>query len=367
MSADLHKKYTSEPVKKLPSGMVTLQAGWRSPANIALVKYWGKSPGQFPRNPSLSLTLEESCTETSLSIRSPGSDEFHLEFHFEGRSDHLMARRAGSYMESLFPYFPFLKTCSIRVETRNTFPHAAGIASSASGMSALALCLCSLEEEILGKERGEDFYRKASYLARLGSGSACRSVYGGFVSWGNPGGKVPGTEEHAIPLERETGSSFRSLYDAILIVDPGVKKIPSSAGHALMEDHPFARARFEQAGQNYTRLLAALKENDIKSFIRITENEALCLHGLMMSSDPGYLLMKAGTLEILSRIRSFREESGTFLCFSLDAGPNVHLIYPVGERERILTFVRNELLEFCHEGRWIDDRMGGGPVELPRS
>ncbi len=85
----------------------------------------------------------------------------------------------------------------------------------------------------------------------------------------------------------------------------------------------------------------------------------------MMSSDPAFLLLKPGTLKVLSRIQQFRKEEGIALAFTLDAGPNVHLIYPGYERGKVLAFIRDELLGFCHQEQWIDDRMGKGPEELP--
>lgn len=131
-----------------------------------------------------------------------------------------------------------------------------------------------------------------------------------------------------------------------------------------MDHHTYAGARYLQARENFVNMHRAILGNDLARFIQITENEALVLHGLMMSSDPAYLLMKPGTLEVITRIQRIRKEKGLAVAFTLDAGPNVHLIYPGYEREKVLPFIREELLPYCHQAQWIDDRMGPGPEEL---
>jgi len=352
-------------MEEIPESMGILKTAWRSPSNIALVKYWGKKPVQIPANPSLSFSLSNSYTEMNLTIETHGGKEQELEYFFEGTKNEAFEARIRTYLRHVSPYFPFLAGCKIRIESRNTFPHSSGIASSASSMSALALGICSLELTILGGSSDKDFYRKASYMARLGSGSAARSIYGGFVSWGRMEGFEQTSDEFATPLHETAGPTFTSLYDAVLIISPDIKSVSSSQGHALMDNHPYARSRYLQARENYIRLRSAIYENDLRAFIQITENEALALHGLMMSSNPAYLLLKPGTLQVLSRILQVRKEEGIALAFTLDAGPNVHLIYPSYEREKVLAFIRDELLEFCHQEQWIDDRMGEGPEELP--
>jgi len=365
MSHSLHQKYLEEAIEEIPKSMGILKLAWRSPSNIALVKYWGKKPVQMPANPSLSFSLSNSYTEMNLTVGTQAGKEQELEYFFEGTENEAFEARIRTYLRHVSPYFPFLTGCKIRIESRNTFPHSSGIASSASSMSALALGICSLERIILGGSNDKDFYRKASYMARLGSGSAARSIYGGFVSWGRMEGFEQTSDEFATPLDETAGPTFTSLYDAVLIISPDIKSVSSSQGHALMDNHPYARNRYLQASENNIRLRSAIIENDLGAFIQITENEALALHGLMMSSNPAYLLLKPGTLQVLLRIQQVRKEEGIALAFTLDAGPNVHLIYPGYEREKVLAFIREKLLEFCHQDQWIDDRMGEGPEELP--
>ncbi len=334
---------------------------WQSPSNIALVKYWGKHGIQLPSNPSLSFTLSECHTTTELHWK---EGDGKIELLFNGESKERFTARAREYISLLIPRFPYLKEFDLHIDSINNFPHSAGIASSASAMSSLALCLCSMEEIITRKKLPEaEFYQKASDIARLGSGSAARSVYGGFVSWGKSA-KLPGSsDENASPLPFEVHESFKDMRDTILIVDQGIKAVSSRAGHKLMARHPYAKQRFMQANKNFNELIKAVEEGDDPNFIRIVEAEALGLHALMMSSNPGYILLKADTLKIIHRIRAFRELSCTTICYTLDAGPNVHLLYHDKDSAEVEEFITEELLLYCSDKYRINDHIGEGPVK----
>lgn len=335
---------------------------WQSPSNIALVKYWGKHGVQLPRNASLSFTLSACHTQSTLH-REEGSGRVRLTFN--GEEHRGFSLRAATYIESLYGQMPFLRGLDLHIDSVNTFPHSAGIASSASAMSSLALCLCSLEEAINGTALPpEEFFRKASILARLGSGSASRSVYGGYVSWGQHASLSGSSDDYASPLPFSVHPDFTNMHDSILVVDRGTKAVSSSEGHRLMDGHPYAGQRYRQAGTNLAGLLAALHSGDHEQFMGIVENEALGLHGLMMSSAKSYVLLKPGTLDIIHRVREFRRESNIPLCFTLDAGPNVHLLYPAGHREAVQAFITQELLVYCSENYRIDDHIGDGPQKL---
>ena len=338
------------------------QIQWKSPSNIALVKYWGKYGVQLPSNPSISFTLSECTTTTRLQWKD-GRGKVSLRFN--GEENAAFGARAEKYIRSIESYLPHLKGFDLAINSVNNFPHSAGIASSASAMSSLALCLCSLEQEISGVDIEEnDFFRKASFLARLGSGSASRSVYGGFVSWGRAEQLKGSSDEYASPLPFEVHENFRELRNSILIVDDGPKAVSSSQGHKLMNTHPYAAERFSLARDSLLNLLHALKNGDKNAFVRIVENEALGLHGLMMSSEPGYILLKPGSLQIIEKIRHFRKDTGIMACFTLDAGPNVHLIYPSREAEAVHKLIDRELLVYCKANHRIDDHIGSGPQKI---
>lgn len=351
-------------ISELPDQARSGTLGWSCPSNIALIKYWGKKPGQIPMNPSLSMTLQEARTQMKIQYAFvPGKARKGLRFRFEGKEVPAFEQRIKSYLEGLVSELPMLSHTRLEIDSENSFPHSSGIASSASSFGALALCLVQLEEELSGPMDRDRFWKKASHLARLGSGSASRSMYPGFALWGKHASLVDSSDTFAIPY-RDFHRNFLDLRDAILVVESGAKPVSSSAGHSLMETNPFARMRFAQARENLDRLCAAMGEGDWKGFIDLMEEEALSLHAMMMTGRPGYLLMQPGTLSILREIRAFREETGCRVGFTLDAGANVHLLYAGEDGPRVEEFISVELIRHCENGRFISDRMGEGPQKL---
>ena len=154
------------------------------------------------------------------------------------------------------------------------------------------------------------------------------------------------------------------MRDAILVVSSKEKEVLSRAGHSLMEGHPYAGPRYDMAMTNMLDLSDALKSGDFEKFIRITESEALNLHALMMSSHPSYLLFEPNTLNIVNAIWKFRKATSIPVCFTLDAGPNVHMLYPATNEITIRNWIGEELVKFCENDKWIDDRIGTGPEKL---
>lgn len=338
------------------------RAKWRCPSNIALVKYWGKHDFQKPMNPSLSFVLQNSFTETSVDLFSDGNQK--VEFYFEGIASKF-GQRIEKYLSHLSRQLQWINKFNFRIHSQNSFPHSAGIASSASSFGALALCLTELDFAFSGKDTDSpDFLQQASELARLGSGSACRSVYSGFAIWGETQLFETSSDEFAIPISEGIHPLFFGLRDAILIVDSGTKEVSSSAGHALMNDHIYQQARITQAHRNINNLYLALQAGNQEGFIDVVENEALSLHAMMMTSDPAFLLLKPNSLELINRIRRFREESKIPVCFTIDAGPNIHLLYFVENEHDVRAFIERELLDFCENRKWIDDLIGEGPERL---
>jgi diphosphomevalonate decarboxylase len=340
--------------------------GWICPSNIALIKYWGKKPGQLPENPSLSMTLQEAWTMTTISYTYvPGKTAKRLRFRFEGKEAPNFEKRIASYLNGLESLLPFLSRSHLEIDSENSFPHSSGIASSASAMGALALCLVQMEEELTGPMDREQFWQKASFIARLGSGSAARSVYPQFAIWGKHKLYKNSSDEYAVS-PGACNETFMNTRDAILIVESGQKKISSSVGHSFMESNPFRKVRFKQARENLVLLHTAMKEGDWQGFITIMEEEALTLHGMMMTGRPGYVLMQPGTLSILKLIREYREASGYRLGFTMDAGANVHLLYADADARQVESFISTELTRFCEDGRVIWDKMGQGPEKYRR-
>jgi diphosphomevalonate decarboxylase len=338
---------------------------WECPSNIALIKYWGKYDKQLPLNPSLSFTLSKSVTRTSVDYTHANDLPFSLEFRLNGAIHKPFSNRIIRFFKDIAPYLPFVQNTQFVINSANNFPSSAGIASSASSYGALALSLCSIEKQMYKTDDHQDeFLRKASFMARQGSGSASRSVYGGYALWGRAPKMEQSIDEAAIPLSVRINPVFQSYRDAILIVNSGEKAVSSSEGHKLMIDHPYSAARVIQAGSNLSRLFGALEKGDSETFAEIVENEALSLHALMISSRPGIILMKPETLEIIDHIRNFRKESGLPIAFTLDAGPNVHLLYPAFCENEVGAFIHNRLMSSCENGQVIYDEIGKGPLQI---
>ncbi|WP_245748474.1 diphosphomevalonate/mevalonate 3,5-bisphosphate decarboxylase family protein [Neolewinella agarilytica] len=340
---------------------------WRSPSNIALVKYWGKHGNQLPQNASVSFTLSGAATDTTLRYKSrqEAGESVEVALLLDGTPNSGFTERTKAFLEKLLPVYPFLKQLSFTIETSNSFPHSAGIASSASGMSALALCLVSLEEELFEPfaDRAE-FLAKASYLSRLGSGSACRSVYGGAAVWGKLPGLDGSSDEYAVSVTESLHEVFKNYHDDILLISKSEKSVSSRAGHGLMEGNPYATARYAQANRRTDEMLSVLKHGNVERFGEILESEALTLHALMMSSHPPYILIRPNTLQVIERIHRYRADTGNPLYFTLDAGPNLHLLYPHAVAAEVKQFIREELLYFCEDKMYLADRVGKGPERL---
>lgn len=337
---------------------------WESPSNIALVKYWGKYGEQMPKNTSLSFTLSDCKTTTKLHYTKKAKEEAEFVIRLDGEEKPDFRPKIESFFKRVQAYLPFLSSYDFVIDTSNSFPHSSGIASSASGMSALALCLMSIEKELL-PEMTEDFFNeKASFLSRLGSGSASRSIEGPLVVWGEHKEIADSSNLYATTYKGEIAEVFKTYQDTVLLVDIGQKKVSSTLGHDLMHNNVYAEARFAQAQENVIKLQAILASGDLDAFIQLVESEALTLHAMMLASMPYYILMSPNTLHILEAIWEYREQTGSKLCFTLDAGANVHLLYPEKEKEAVLELIKNKLVVYCQKGKYLCDRVGMGAKKI---
>lgn len=330
-----------------------------SPSNIALVKYWGKMENQIPANPSISYTLSKCKTNTTFqfSLKKTKDLHFSVQVFFENRLNEVFAKKIHQFFSKIATFCPYLYSLEFKIYTENTFPHSSGIASSASGMSALALCLVQLETAMGAQYTEEEKLKRASFLARLGSGSASRSIYNGLVLWGKHPEITYSSNLIAQPLQSSIHPVFKRFNDTILIVHKGQKTVSSTQGHDLMHNHAYAQKRFEQAFENITKLQTILQSGDLKSFGELVESEALTLHAMMMTSIPYFILMQPNTLEIINQVWAFRRKENVDLFFTLDAGANVHLLYPEKDTQKTQAFIENHLAEFCEDGFYIHDQI----------
>lgn len=299
-------------------------------------------------------------------------DGFSFEVYLDGQAKPDFHPKIETFFNRIESYVPFVRQYHFVITTENTFPHSSGIASSASGMSALAMCLMSLEKILSNAQKPKDFKgeyelyfkNKGSFLARLGSGSAARSIEGELVSWGEHEDYVGSSDLYGTVYQDQVHQVFRNYQDVILLVDKGEKQVSSTVGHNLMHNHPFAENRFLQARDHMSQMKDILASGDLDAFIALVEGEALTLHAMMMTSQPYFILMRPNTLSIINAIWNFRKNTGSKACFTLDAGANVHLLFPENEKDKVYDFIKKELVVYCQNGHYICDNVGQGAKQL---
>ena len=327
------------------------------PSNIALIKSWGKYERQIPANPSISYTLNNCKTNTSMEF--VADEKFSVQTFLSGNEEKKFAEKIEKYFRNIEEFLPWILKGKYVIKTENTFPHSSGIASSASGFGAIAKCLMELDQQFSGLQDSDFKLRKASFLARLGSGSACRSLYDGLVVWGATKEVEDSSDLYALQYPNDQiHEIFKHFNDWVLLIHEGEKSVSSTVGHSLMNTNPYAERRFQEAHENFAVLKEILKTGDMQNFIKLVEHEALTLHAMMMMSEPAFILMKTGTLAVINKIWDYRKETGLPLFFTLDAGANVHLLFPANSKEAtIKEFIVKELLQFTQNNGVVKDVM----------
>ena len=319
-----------------------------APSNIALIKYWGTrdTTSTLPFNPSLSMTLRSCVSRTTVSVLTPGEGD-RIEMRTAGGS---LEPAGDAFRGPVAHHLDRLRAwagvdCGFRIATENSFPMGAGIASSASGFAALSLAVAAA----LGREITD---QEASILAReSGSGSAARSVMGGYVEW-------PGAADDRSAAVQVLPPEHWDLSDVIAIIDAGEKKVSSRQGHRLAETSPYFEARLRLLPDRLEGVRRSLRERDFDSLAPIVEEEAIDLHLIAMSSKPPVFYWQPGTLAVLERIRELRRQAVP-VCATMDAGANVHLICPAEAEDEVAGAI--ESLPGVQDV--IRDGVGAGPRE----
>ncbi len=291
-----------------------------APANIALVKYWGKRDEllNLPVTSSLSLSLGSLGSRVHLS-RCEGNDRVTLGGSPMG-PDTEFRRRVSGFLD-LFRDDP---GSGFRVDAENSIPTAAGFASSASGFAALVLALDCLEGWGLDRQ-------KLSILARLGSGSASRSVYAGLVEW-HSGQAEDGLDSFAEPLSVQ----WPELRIGLLVVDDEPKKTGSrDAMRHTVATAPLYSSWPAVVANDLAAVHEAVKNRDFDLLGQTAEANALAMHATMMSARPSVRYWTTGSVEMMHRVCDARE-GGLNVYFTMDAGPNLKLVYLQGEQEQLM-------------------------------
>ncbi|OJV63811.1 MAG: diphosphomevalonate decarboxylase [Clostridiales bacterium 38-18] len=286
----------------------------RAYTNIALIKYWGKRDESLilPMNSSLSMTLDRYFTETEVSVDPILSNDQILidQNTIDVISHHNLVRFLNLIREmSGNPYFA-------KVESINRVPTAAGFASSASGYAALALAASSAYGLKLTP-------KELSILARRGSGSASRSIFGGFVLW-HRGQLINGEDSYSESLIDEVYEWPIEVISAVVSTDK--KSISSRMGmKQTVETSPLYKGWLESVDSDIMRAIHAIKAKDFTSLGEVVEHNALKMHATMMSAWPSVIYFTSGTLEIINLVQRMRQE-GIEAYFTIDAGPNVKIL-----------------------------------------
>lgn len=311
--------------------------------NIAFIKYWGNcdSDARIPANGSISMNLGglETCTSVTFDAFL-SSDDLVLNGETAG----------GSALGRVSEFLNRVRLMAgihhfARIESKNNFPMGAGIASSASGFAALALAA----SKAAGLELDEP---ALSRLARTGSGSACRSVPNGFVEWQADGcDPDSGAESIASPEHWD-------LRDCVAIISRAHKPTGSTEGHTLAHTSPLQTARVEGTPQRLAQCRNAILARDFEAFADITELDNNLMHAVMMTSKPQLLYWQPATIAIMKAVQKWRQE-GIAACYTIDAGPNVHVICEREFQEQVEARLRQ--IQGVHD---VLVTFPGGPVRL---
>lgn len=283
--------------------------------NIALIKYWGNQDDQLriPANGSISINLSGLETRTKVSFNSAYSQDSLILNGVNAEPDAL--ERVSSFLD-LIREMSSLKAYA-HIESANNFPTGTGIASSASAFAALALAASTAA----GLELSES---DLSRLARRGSGSACRSIPGGFVEW------FAGTDDKTSYAASFAPPEYWALADCIVIVSQTHKAVGSTDGHTTADSSLIQNVRVVTAPARLSICREAIINRDFLSLAQVVELDSNLMHAVMMTSQPPLLYWQPATLKIIQNVQEWRQ-NGLECFYTIDAGPNVHVLCPSGE------------------------------------
>ena len=328
------------------------------PSNIAFVKYWGKLDKslQWPANDSVSMTLNQAKTITSARIIARQDENTQDIITKEGK----VLVRGQSGADKAYRHLDFLRdqlgfTAALEIQTKNTFPSECGIASSASGLGALTLSAVAAwtGSSSLGELQLKGHTLTAlSALARIGSGSACRSFFGGYVEW------EAGESALKQSVVQVSDQKHWDLADLILIVSNQKKPVSSTEAHETAWTSPLFKPRLAGIKERLRAVKHAIKTKDLANLGQAIESDAIEMHAVMMTSTPPARYMTPDSEAALAWIRTERA-SGTFdAWFTMDAGPNVHIICSNENAKSYADRIRKRFPNF----ELLVDATGGGPV-----
>jgi diphosphomevalonate decarboxylase len=293
--------------------------------NIALIKYWGDRDSNLhiPLNGSISMNLGGLFTRAQVSLNpNPQRDELRLNGVTANPDDY---RRVSAFLDHIRELSG--RKVYFTINSHNNFPTSAGIASSASAFAALALAATKVCDLDLTEP-------ELTRLARMGSGSACRSIPAGYVEW------IAGYN-HATSFARSIASPEHwDLTDCIALISQEPKSTSSTQGHALASSSPLQAARLQTAEQRLQTCRQAILDRDFNALAQVVELDSNLMHSVMITSTPPLLYWQPPTLAVMHAIQNWRLD-GFQVCYTIDAGPNVHVLCPTQQATEIATRLRN--------------------------
>ncbi|MFZ2095652.1 MAG: diphosphomevalonate decarboxylase [Anaerolineales bacterium] len=292
--------------------------------NIALIKYWGDMDQNLhiPANGSISMNLAELHTGTTVSF-DPSTPHDRLWINGEENMGNSL-ERVSSFLNRVRQMAGIATFAT--VDSQSNFPMSAGLASSASAFAALSLAA----SRAAGLRLDE---RELSRLARIGSGSACRSIPGGFVEWQAGHNDEDSYAYSIVPPE------YWDLVDCIALVSQEEKTISSSTGHSLASTSPIQSVRLADTPRRLKLCREAIIERDFDKLAEVVELDSNLMHTVMITSSPPLLYWQGTTVTIMQAVQSWRK-AGLQVCYTIDAGPNVHVLCRSGDERTVAGLLR---------------------------
>ena len=317
------------------------QSKWvRAHTNIAFIKYWGKEDETLilPKNNSLSLTLDAFYTDTQVCFDKKLNKDI---LFIDGKEQDKKALKKAQVILDLVRKEAGIHEFA-RIDSKNHVPTAAGLASSASGLAALAGAASLAAGLNLTKE-------ELSRLARRGSGSASRSIYGGFAEWQKGSSDI---DSFAIPID-EADWDIGMIF---IIVDDGRKEVSSTEGmRRVVETSPYYDGWVSSTKEDLIDMKSAIKKQDIVKVGEIAERSSLKMHALNLSANPPFNYWSPESIEAMRMVSELRKQ-GYPVYLTMDAGPNVKLICKDSQMEELM----EKLLQTFHKEQLVMAKPGPG-------
>jgi diphosphomevalonate decarboxylase len=304
----------------------------QAPANIALIKYMGKKDKSLnlPDNPSLSYTLDNLLTNVMLEVV-PGKNDIWEPLSIPGAPPFTLSQNAQArflkHLQHIKTHFNYEGAFIVR--SSNNFPLGSGLASSASSFAALTICAVRALSEL--QQRPLASIEQQAELSRIGSGSSCRSFFSPWVLWEND-------TVAAIDLP------YKKLLHQVILISHEEKKISSSEAHQRVKTSPHYLTRSARATENLEQLLNALKVEDWKNCYKIAWQEFQDMHNLFETCEQPFTYKTAETHTVLQQVQAHWDQYEDGPIVTMDAGPNIHLLYRPDQKDRAQEFKSNHLV-----------------------